>query len=151
MTNVHNIKEQIIEAASSLGVNICSDNIRVVDRGMPHKPTSLPKDEMGIYMFEYESAFLKIGKVGAKSNARFLSQHYNPRSSMSNLAISILGDELMTPFHLTESNVGDWIKTNTRRIDILVDVELGMHVLNFIEAALLMKYNPRYEGFLSQR
>ncbi|MGX8797709.1 hypothetical protein ACR6HW_16855 [Fusibacter sp. JL298sf-3] len=94
---------------------------------------------------------MKIGKAGPSSNARFLSQHYNPKSARSTLAASILADEKMQNKGINETNVGDWIKKNCRRIDILLDVNLGIFTLELIEAALHYRYEPIYEGFSAQR
>lgn len=106
---------------------------------------------MGVYTFWYKEKFLKIGKAGPNSNARFLSQHYNPRSAQSTLAASILLDKGMQNEGITEGNVGDWIKNNCRRVDILLDADLGIFALELIEAALHYKYEPLYEGFATQR
>ena len=84
------LAEIILELSSILGKPISADKFEIVDLGLPHKPTSLPKGKMGIYMFLYDNKFLKIGKAGPKSNARFYSQHYNPKSARSTLAASIL-------------------------------------------------------------
>ena len=77
--------------------------------------------KIAVYTFWYEGRFLKIGKAGPNSNARFLSQHYNPKSARSTLAASILMDENMQDIGITENNVGDWIKNNCHRIDILIE------------------------------
>lgn len=123
----------------------------IIDRGLPHVPQSLRPGCMGVYSFYYEDRFLKIGKTGAKSNARFLSQHYNPNSSSSNLASSILKDPNMAYLNLNSQNISDWIKTHCRRIDILIDESLGVFTLELVEAILHYKYKPLYEGFSSQR
>ncbi|MDQ6577004.1 MAG: hypothetical protein Q5546_08645, partial [Haemophilus parahaemolyticus] len=95
----------------------------------------------------YKDTYLKIGKVGAKSKARYTSQHYLPNSSISNLAKSILKDESFSNVHaITEKNVGEWIKDNCQRINILIDKELGHFALSLIEAMLHYKYQPKYEG-----
>jgi hypothetical protein len=52
---------------------------------------------------------------------------------------------------ITENNIGDWIKNNCRRVDILLDWDLGIFSLELIEAALHYKYEPVYEGFVTQR
>lgn len=83
--------EKIIkEVTTVLGKTIDKDKYEIIDRGIPHQPKSLPSHKMAIYTFWYEGKFLKIGKAGPNSNARFLSQHYNPRSAQSTLAASIL-------------------------------------------------------------
>jgi hypothetical protein len=83
----------IYDVSSVLGKPIDKTQYEIIDRGVPHQPKTLPVRMMGVYMFWYEGEFMKIGKVGPNSNARFLSQHYNPRSAPSTLAASILSDK----------------------------------------------------------
>ncbi|SHH33028.1 hypothetical protein SAMN02745245_01102 [Anaerosphaera aminiphila DSM 21120] len=154
--NIKNREKEIEEIVNGVFKIIDKDNIDeikydVISRGCPHEPKGLPKNKMGIYMFIYGDRFLKIGRVGNKSNARFVSQHYNPNSSKSNLAKSILKDEDMKDFNLDEKSVGKWIKDECFRIDILVDDSLGIRALSVIESILQYKYKPIYEGFKSQR
>lgn len=152
---IDNIKndfyETIIDIFNALGNPIDCSQITIIDRHVPHTPCSLPKGKMGIYSFYYNGDFLKIGKVGPKSNARFLSQHYNPNSSKSNLARSILNDNKMAKLNLTEQNISEWIKNNCQRVDIILDESLGIFTLELIEAVLHYKYKPLYEGFSSQK
>lgn len=144
--------ESIIRDVSRcLGKEIDMSKVQIVDRGLPHIPHSLKPGTMGVYTFNYNGKFLKIGKVGPKSNNRFLYQHYIPGSAKSTLAASIIADPQMKALGITEDNVGDWIKENCRRIDILLDVDLGIFTLELVEAALHYKYEPKYEGFASQR
>lgn len=105
---------------------------------------------MAVYMFLFNSDFLKIGKANHRSNARFCSHHYS-LSAPSTLAKSLLADYEMISFNITPSNVKDWIKTNCRRIDIIIDADLGVFALDLIEGIMHYKYEPRYEGFSSQR
>ena len=137
-----------VTAAAGKGIN---SGYSIVDCGMPHTPATLKRGTMGIYTFLYNDEFLKIGKAGPNSNARFSNQHYLPRSSQSNLSKSILKDPSMQDLGITEDNVGDWIKKNTRRIDVLIDASLGIFTLELIEAAFHYRYEPRYEGFSNQR
>ena len=67
------------------------------------------------------------------------------------MAASILQDTRMQGKGIDEGNVGQWIKNNCRRIDILLDSDLGIFSLELIEAALHYKYEPVYEGFSNQR
>jgi hypothetical protein len=67
------------------------------------------------------------------------------------LSKSILNDPEMDKLKLSLNTVGDWIKENTRRVDVLLDESLGVFALNFIEAFLQLKYKPKYEGFENQR
>jgi hypothetical protein len=95
-----------------------------------------------------EKCFLKIGRVGTKSNARFSYQHYDPNHTKSNLAKSLLkDDEMKEKYDLSNENIGGWIKGNCHRINILFDVKNTNPFVNeLVEACLHYKYNPRYEG-----
>ena len=141
-------REIISEISEVLGKEILSTSYRFEFLGVPHSaPKSLDDGKMAIYIFKYKDTYLKIGKVGAKSKARYTSQHYLPNSSISNLAKSILKDESFLNVHaITEKNVGEWIKDNCQRINILIDKELGHFALSLIEAMLHYKYQPKYEG-----
>lgn len=130
---------------------ITKNQYEIIDRGIPHTPGTLPNGKMGVYTFIYEDEFLKIGKAGPRSNARFQSQHYNAGSAKSTLAASLINDTRMSDYAITEENAGDWIKANTRRIDVILDKSVGIFTLELIEAALHYKYEPRYEGFTTQR
>ena len=70
--------------------------------------------KMGVYVFIYGDQFLKIGKAGPMSKARFLSHHYNPHSSRSNLAGINPNGHGDGSLGITEDTVGSWIKTNCR-------------------------------------
>jgi len=148
---VNEIRNAINSVTETLGKQIDDSKINIVDCGLPHLPTPLAPGTMGVYAFLYGDRFLKIGKAGPNSNARFQSHHYNPHSSQSNLAKSILRDMEMAQFGLTENGIGSWIKANCRRIDILLDQSLGYFALELVEAMLHFIYEPKYEGFNSQR
>ncbi|WP_022754705.1 hypothetical protein [Butyrivibrio fibrisolvens] len=141
----------ITDVTEVLGRPIHKNQYEIIDRGIPHKPGKLPSNKMGVYVFIFGDEYLKIGKVGPRSNARFQSQHYNAMSAKSTLAASLINDKRMSDWGITKENVGDWIKANTRRIDILFDKSVGIFTVELIEAALHYKYEPRYEGFTAQR
>ena len=143
--------ENIIQSVTTAAGRKVDSHYEIIDRGLPHTPHTLKRGKMGIYTFLYGDEFLKIGKAGPNSNARFFSQHYLPSSAQSNLSKSILEDDRMQGQGITKDNVGDWLKQNTRRIDILLDASLGIFTLELIEAALHYRYEPRYEGFKNQR
>jgi hypothetical protein len=151
MDYTQEFREIIINVSRLLGREVDMNKVEIIDRGMPHKPHSLKPGTMGVYAFNYKGRFLKIGKAGPNSNNRFLYQHYKPGAAMSTLAGSILPDPEMEGLGITESNIGEWIKSNCRRIDILLNVDLGIFTLELVEAALHYKYEPKYEGFASQR
>lgn len=124
---------------------ISRESYKIIDRGVPHKPESLPKGKIAVYIFKYKDEYLKIGRVGANSSPRFQSQHYLPKSSISNLAKSISND--CTNYENMDSNhIGDWIKENCRRIDILIDENLGSFASELIESILHYRFRPKYEG-----
>ena len=45
--------------------------------------------------------------------------------------------------------MGEWIKSNCYRNDVLLDISLGVFALELVEAALHYKYKPTYEGFIT--
>ena len=88
----------IIEVSKILNKPINNCDFEIIDRDIPHTPpTALPPNKNAVYTFycPNETCFLKIGRVGYKSQARFTSQHYNPGSAKSNLAKSLLQDNEM--------------------------------------------------------
>ncbi|KAB7619474.1 hypothetical protein [Alkalilimnicola sp. S0819] len=140
------------EAAALAGVSVSPEAITIDDRPAPHEPPrGLPAGKMAVYTFFLSGSCLKVGKVGSKSNARYVSQHYLPNSSSSNLARSLMrhADE----FHIEDleaDEVGRWIKENTDRVNFLLDEAAGIPVLNLLEAFLQCALRPRFEGFPSQ-
>jgi hypothetical protein len=119
----------------------------------PHTPpSSLPQDKMAVYLFFYRGQCLKVGKVWCKSIARYTSHHYHPKSSNSNLAKSILESPDSIGISCPQSTcVGDWIKTNTDRINVLFPVDWGTGFLTLAEAFLQCWLRPVYEGFKTQK
>ncbi|WP_092639280.1 hypothetical protein [Acetanaerobacterium elongatum] len=151
MDYINEIDTLIQEVSSAIGKPISREKYEIVDRGLPHIPPSrLPAEKMAVYMFLLGDEFLKIGKANNRSNARFCSQHYG-LNAPSTLAKSLLEDSEMSNSKIVPSNIKDWIKTNCRRIDIIIDADLGVFTLELIEAIMHYKYEPRYEGFVSQR
>ncbi len=69
----------------------------------------------------------------------------------STLAKSLLSDSEMSDLNIASSNIKDWIKSNCRRIDIVINADLGVFTLELIEGVMHYKYEPKYEGFASQR
>lgn len=150
MNLIAEFDEMVLDTFKLLGKPVDKRKYLVVDRPTPHNPEKLPPGNMGICTFWHNGNALVIGRAGPNSNPRFFSQHYNPKSSQSNLAASLLSDESMSHLGISEANVGEWIKTNCRRIDILLDANFGTIALKRIKAALIEKYKPRYEGRSAQ-
>ena len=147
---IDSMKQDLIKAIILTNTNINPDWIEIEDLGCPHNPQNLPNEKMAVYMFFHKEECLKIGKAGADSNSRYKNQHYNPNNSGSNLAKSILFDKTFTVKGLSDKNVGNWIKNNTKRINVLLKMETGIFVLNFVESYFQLKFKPKYEGFKTQ-
>jgi hypothetical protein len=110
-----------------------------------HKPKSLPINMAAIYIFKWNETYLKVGKVNAKSNARYQSQHYKPDSSKSNLSKSLLNDAEFQEL-LGDAFIGDWIKENIVRFNILIPTSFGKNFVHFAEAFFILKCNPKFEN-----
>jgi hypothetical protein len=143
------VRGKLQQLATLADLKIALDKIEI--KAEHSRP--LPASKMAVYAFFHGPQYLKIGKVGPKSNARYASQHYNPDSSNSNLAKSILEcpPETADVSVIDRSNVGDWIKRNTTRINILLPADWGIRFLTLAEAFLQCWLKPKYEGFESQR
>lgn len=89
---------------------------------------------------------MKIGKAGPKSNARYTSQHYSPGSSRSNFALSLEKDSPTSEIlDFGSDSAGDWIRSNTNRVSILLDAKHGILLLSFLEAFLHLRFRPEFE------
>ena len=153
MENFKHLVEDFKKVARLAGMEVSDKDIALEIEKSPHRPpTSLPSGKMAVYVFMWGDDCLKVGKVGTRSQARYTSQHYNPNSSNSNLAKSILKhkNELGLT-NLTESTIGNWIKSNTDRMNFILNRELGIPVLTLLEAFLQCRLRPKFEGFDSQR
>ena len=122
-------------------------------RQAPHVPSVLPNGKQAVYVFSLQIPIpmvLKVGKVGPNSNARFVFHHYNPNSSISNLAKSLLGDEMiwreLGESRPDERHIGDWIKRNIDRENFYLDGKTDKLVLSLLELFLQCRLKPRYEG-----
>jgi hypothetical protein len=147
-----------VSAAAHAGVSLPNGSVEAEFLAAPHRPpTKLPSLKQAIYWFAVGKCCLKVGKAGQHSNARYTSQHYNPRSSGSNLAKSILKYEqrvkAVVPVakqgeidRLDESTVGNWIKENTSRCNLLVDISVNVHALSFLETFVQARLQPLFEG-----
>lgn len=122
----------------------CIDLV-VWKKGSEHIPKKLPKFCGAVYIFKFKNEYLKVGKVGEKSNPRYQYQHYRVSSNISTFAKSLVNDYDNI---LNEINVSDWIKSNTTRYNIIIPSEYGRKFINFVEAYFILKCNPKYEGRL---
>lgn len=127
---------------------ISRNEIEVEYLSAPHRPpTRLPINKMAVYGFWGTGRWLKIGKVGPNSNARYISQHYNAGSAQSTLAASLATDPHMLKVSgFYPHTPGTWIKEETCRVNILLPAHRQKELLALLEAFLHLKLKPRYEG-----
>jgi hypothetical protein len=113
----------------------------------PHKPPGLPGGKMAVYAFWGDGGWLKIGKVGPNSDARYRSQHYAPERARSSLAQSLLNDvDCSARCLIDAASCTEWIKANTHRCNILLPATEPKSLLSLLEAFLHHRLKPRYEG-----
>ena len=130
------------------GDPITLDEISVEFMPAPHvPPKSLPTGMMAVYGFWRNGEWLKIGKVGPNSRARYTSQHYNANSVKSSLAGSLAKDDKMTGAPgFNPSAPGDWIRSETCRVNVLLPSVRHYGLLSLLEVFLQRRLKPSYEG-----
>ncbi len=145
--------DDFIKVAKLARATLPANAISIVASAAPHEhPPALKNGDVAVYVYILKGDCLKVGKVGPKSHARYVSHHYNPSSSISNLAKSILDDRNnMGLQHLDENDVGNWIRSYTDRVNFVLSGENLIPVLNLLEAFLQCRLKPRFEGFKSQK
>ena len=152
--------QEFAEAASRAGLDCGLATITHEAQPAPHLQPSLPANKCAVYVFSLSASHgqncpagvhraLKVGKAGPNSRARFQYQHYNPRSSRSNLAASLVGTPILWPYlgvqTLADSLVGRWIRENVDRDNFYLDFAdsgLLMQLERYIRARL----GPVFEG-----
>ena len=139
--------EAFTKVADIGGAPLQQDELEIEYLNAPHRPPSrLPQGRMAVYGFWGDGEWLKIGKVGPKSNARYTSQHYNASSAPSTLAASLAKDERMAAVKGFNANSpGDWIKASTHRLNVLMPADKPRELLSLLEAFLHLRLRPRYE------
>jgi hypothetical protein len=135
-------------AAALANAEFSTNTIMVEILEKPHNaPRFLPNGKQAVYAFFFNRQALKIGKVGPNSGPRYTSQHYNRASANSNLAQSILSNpRKLGALEIAPESVGDWIKLNTDRVNLLVPATDGVPVLSFLESFLHVRWKPVFEG-----
>ena len=146
-SEIENAITDFIKVAELAGEPIRQEEINVEYLDCPHQqPRNLPSGKMAVYGFGMNNKWLKIGKVGPNSNARYTSQHYTG-SAQSTLAGSLSSDREMEEIKgLGKYELSDWIKANTYRVNILISAEKPRELLSLIEAFLHIRLRPKYEG-----
>lgn len=100
---------------------------------------------MAVYAFWSEGGWLKVGKVGPNSNARYTSQHYLAGSAPSTLAGSLMRSP-PTDNGFDPAQAGAWIRERTCRVNILLPAHQPRELLSLLEAFLHLRLRPRFEG-----
>lgn len=128
--------------------NVSTDGIKIEILTNPHRsPRTLPTGCGAVYAFFKDGQALKVGMVGHKSAARYTSQHYNHASALSNLARSILTNmALVGAVGVTRESIGDWIRMNTDRVNLLVPIASGLSIVSLLESFLHVRWRPLFEG-----
>ena len=133
--------------AELAGCSLPDDEPTREDLPAPHRPRSMPAGMMAVYCFWGNGEWLKIGKAGPKSNARYVSQHYGKNRALSSLAGSLCADSRMSTVpSFDPENPGEWIKASTHRVNLLLPAGRHASVLSLLEAFLHARLRPRYEG-----
>ena len=148
------------EWAREAGINESVALVKVEDLGIPHRPIALPIGRQGVYTFQFQSVWLKAGKAGPKSGARWQSQHYKATRSMSNLSWSPLEYAHRSTVEIpslpptlreqlravSPDEMGDWIKRHTRRVNLLLSASLDGTALTQLEHLAHVELRPIFEG-----
>ncbi|HVB64932.1 MAG TPA: hypothetical protein VNE17_09385 [Nitrolancea sp.] len=145
---IENAISAFLSVAELAGDPISITDTRVEYLPAPHRqPVRLPPGMMAVYAFWGDDVWLKVGKVGPKSNARYTSQHYYSGSAMSTLAGSLSSDpHMLTIAGFDPLSAGEWIRKSTHRANILLPAQRRPELLSLLEAFLHLRLRPRYEG-----
>lgn len=159
MADIHEVVRTFKDWATAQGLGPARAEVRVERLGRPHTPAALPSGWQGVYGFRYEGTWLKVGKAGPKSGMRWISQHYNPGSAMSTLAFSLvkyghyatmnhpsLPGLRMTLRGVSPDDIGEWIRRNTERVNLLLRAEMGASGLSQLESIAHARLKPVFEG-----
>ena len=132
--------------------------VKIEPLGVPHRPIALPVGWQGIYCFRFGPAWLKVGKAGPNSGARWVSHHYKCTRALSTLAWSLIRYAHGTSEDPRTSNlkallqrvspydIEEWIKRHTERVNILIREEMGSAGLTRLEDISHRILDPVFEG-----
>ena len=138
--------ETFLMVADLGGVQLKRIELDVEYLDAPHRaPSRLPLDKMAVYGFWGDGGWLKIGKAGPNSGARYTSQHYNPGSAPSTLSASLSKDPRMATVESFDPAVpGEWIRASTHQVNVLLPADQPKELLSLLEAFLQLRLRPRY-------
>lgn len=145
-------------AAKDLGIPGWPSIYRAETLAAPHRSSPLPSGFGAVYVFGLSEQarceagagrVLKVGRVGANSNARFQSQHYSATSAGSTLARSLLKYRVLWPWlgieRLDESNVRTWMLANLDRVNLYVPAA-NADILPHLEMYVRARVGSVFEG-----
>ncbi len=160
ISNPHELINDFIHAVAEAGEDHARHVITHEAQPAPHHPHALPAGKCATYVFSLSGTYggrcpagphraLKVGKAGLNSNARFQSQHYNPRSAPSTLAATLAAARILWPYLgiklLDEERAGAWIRENTDRDNFYLDAaDAGL--LDDLERYIRARLGPVVEG-----
>lgn len=145
---VENTLAAFVTVAELAGAPISRAEMKIEYLEAPlHPPKQLPCGTMAACGFWCNGEWLKIGKVGPNSSARYANQHYNLGSALSTLAGSLAKDpHMQTIAGFDPLTPGAWIKATTHRVNILLPSNKRYELLSLLEAFFHLRLGPRYEG-----
>ena len=148
-----NLITDFVRVTALAGMPIQTPDLTHELRRAPHMPRSLPTGVQAVYVFSLTSPsnlVLKVGKVGANSNARFQSQHYLPHAAKSTLAKSLLAHperwSQLGIQTIDTTTVGGWLRQHTDRDHFFLAATQPAFLLSLLEAFLQCRFRPLFEG-----
>lgn len=160
MGNPDELVADFDNAARTAGVAGWPCPLRIEILRAPHRQPMLPDGLAAVYTFALSGeagriapagagAVLKVGRVGARSGARFNSQHYSPRSAGSSLAKSLIRYRVMWPWlgveQLDESRVKGWMLGGLDRFHFFVPADRS-EVVAELEVYVRARVGSVFEG-----
>jgi hypothetical protein len=142
------------------GLSLTCGEIQHELQPAPHKPHRLSAGKCAVYVFSLSPRWaqrcpaaarrvLKVGKVGPNSNARFQSQHYEPKRAGSTLAGALVTSRVLWQYlgitELKSEQAGEWIRDNTDRDNFYLDSK-DNDILGHFEKYIRGKLGPVFEG-----
>jgi hypothetical protein len=159
MSDIDEVVKAFSTWAETYGHGPARAEVRVQSLGRPHRPEALAVGWQGVYCFRYDDIWLKVGKAGPNSGARWVSQHYKPGRAQSTLAFSLLKyghfatsehpslPQLQQQLRLVSTDeIAAWIKRHTERVNLLIRAEMGTGGLAQLETIAHRLLDPVFEG-----
>lgn len=151
MLTAKEVKDYVVKGLSALYPDFDFKNdIYVVEVPEGERPVCTNvKKAAAVYMFYYpaQECYLRIGKASKGNTGRYGSQNYKKQSSIkTSLPRSILDDtEIQNENNICPEEIEDWIKKNTRRMDIFLRNPANRFELALVESMMHFKCDPKYE------